>query len=203
MFSSLVLIALPLDSTALLYCFLFGLLILSGIGLPMPEELILFLGGYLAYLEFVGFKQVLIILTLGIVVADAGGYFLGRYMGDWMFRKAEKKKFFAFCLERCKYYFEKYGEKVVLFSRPIIGVRVVVPILAGHPRMHFRKFLMYDILGAIPWTIFLVSLSYYLGIGFEAIPLVRGIKYGVFIIAILAVAVFFGVKFSKRKNIVR
>lgn len=200
MFSSLVLIALPLDSEILLYCFLFGLLILSGIGLPVPEELTLLLGGYLAYLEFVGLKPVLVVLVFGIVVADMGGYILGRYAGDFIARRARKNVFFAFCLEKCKHYFDKYGEKVVLFSRPVIGVRVVVPILAGHNRMHFWKFLMYDILGAIPWTIFLVSLSYYLGLGFEAVPAVREIKYGIVAVVLLALVIFFGVKFLRHRQ---
>lgn len=191
---------LPLDSTAALYLALFSVLILSGIGLPVPEEVTLLLGGYLAYLEFVDFRLVLYVLMAGIVAADIFGYFMGRFAGEWIYKKISFLKISEILLGKAKWYFDKHGEKVVLLSRPLLGVRVAVPVLAGHFKMNFAKFVLYDLLGAIPWTVFLVSLSYYLGSGLDLITGARELKHGIFAILALVLLVYAGVKFVKNNK---
>lgn len=191
------LIFFPIDSSMALYAALFAILILSGVGLPVPEEATLLLGGYLAYLEFINYWVAILVLTAGIVVADAGGYFLGRYVGSWIEGKFLLFGFPTRLLDRGKYYFEKHGEKMVIFTRPLLGVRVVVPILAGHFRMNFMKFFVYDIIAAIPWTFFLVSLSYYLGAGLDLITEVREIKQ-LFFVLVWVGLVIYAVRFVRK-----
>lgn len=191
-------IFLPLDSELALYAVLFLVLILSGVGLPVPEEATLLFGGYLAYLEFIDFWPVVYVSILGIIFADAFGYFLGRFWGEGIRRfflgrwKGPNK-----ALEKAKKYFDRHGEKVVIFSRPLLGVRVAVPILAGHFRMNFIKFLIYDTLAAIPWSFFLVSLSYYLGSSLNLITEVKEIKHTIFILLGIAIIVYAAIKFNK------
>ena len=185
-------ILLPLDSKFALYFVLFGILVFSGLGLPVPEEVTLLLGGYLTHLEFIDFWPAFYVLTAGIVVADLIGYFLGRLAGEWISRRISRFKIPSLLLEKAKGYFEKHGEKVVLFTRPLLSVRVAVPILAGHFRMNLTKFIIYDLLAAIPWTFLLVSLSYYFGSGLEFITEVREIKhamFGIFLAVVIVVAV--------------
>lgn len=188
----------PLDSELALYAVLFLILILSGVGLPIPEEATLLFGGYLAYLEFVDFWSVVYVSILGIVFADMLGYFLGRFWGDG-FRRIffGRLKKMDTILEKAKKYFDRHGEKVVIFSRPLLGVRVAVPILAGHFRMNFIKFLIYDILAAIPWSFFLISLSYYLGSSLNLITEVKELKHTIFILLGIAIIVYAAIKFNK------
>lgn len=188
---------LPLDSEAALYFVLFGILIFSGVGLPIPEEVTLLLGGYLAYLEFTDFWTTIYVLVAGIVIADILGYFLGRYGGQWLSDKIAHRPWAVLLLDRGREYFEKHGEKIVILSRPILGVRVAVPIMAGHFRMNFVKFLIFDAIAAIPWTFFLVLLSYYLGSGLDLITEVREIKHFMFGI-ILAVVAVLAVRFIRK-----
>lgn len=194
------LVFLPLDSATALYAVLFSILIFSGVGLPVPEEVTLLLGGYLAYLGFVEFYPTLYVLVLGIVVADTGGYLLGRLAGNWPQRRISRFPVATMLIEKGKTYFERHGEKVVLFSRPLMGVRVVVPILAGHFRMNFAKFVFYDTLGAIPWTVLLVFVSYYFGAGLDLIVGAGKLRHGLFLVLILAVIVASIVKFIKNKK---
>lgn len=191
------LLILPLDHRSLLYLTLFLVLIFSGLGLPVPEEVTLLIGGYLAYLDFISFWPAVYILIAGIIAADVTGYFLGRFAGEkaenYFIRYARIAKF----LERARAAFTRHGEKVVIFSRPLLGVRVAVPILAGHFRMNFLKFLIYDALAAIPWTFFLVSLSYYLGSGLELITKVKEIKHAGFAAVGIAILLYAAIKFLK------
>ena len=183
-------IFLPLDSVTALYAALFLILVLSGIGLPLPEEITLLFGGYLAYLEFTSFWPTVYVLILGIIAADVLGYLLGRFAGEWVYRKIMRLQVLERFMERAKLYFEKHGEKIVLFSRPLIWVRVAVPIMAGHFKMNFMKFLIFDAIGAIPWTLFLVSISYYLGSGIDLITEVKEIKHFIFILLWIAIVIY-------------
>lgn len=189
---------LPLENIYFLYMAIFLLLVLSGFGLPVPEEVTLLFGGYLAHLEFVNFWPAVYVSILGIIVSDIAGYFLGRFWGEGI------RRFFLghwkrpnMVLEKAKKYFDRHGEKVVIFSRPLLGVRVAVPILAGHFRMNFIKFLIYDIFAAIPWSFFLISLSYYLGSSLNLITEVKEIKHTIFILLGVAIIVYAAIKFNK------
>lgn len=192
------LIFLPLESPLALYAVLFLILVLSGMGLPFPEEVTLFLGGYLSYLEFLRFWTTLWVLCAGILVADTLGYFLGRFAGRWIETHILSWSRHAITLlEKAKKYFNQHGENVVIFSRPLLGVRVAVPMLAGHFKMNFVKFLFYDAIAAIPWTFFLVSLSYYLGSGIDLITEVKEVKHAIFIFVGIGILLYAAIKFIK------
>lgn len=194
------LISFPLDSSAALYGLLFVGLWLSGIGLPVPEEVMLILGGYLSYLEFIHYKYALVVLTLGVIVSDISGYSLGRFAGEKITGFLSRLRVPLAFLDKAKKYFEKYGAAVILFSRPLLGVRIVVPILAGHFRVNFPKFLFYDILGAIIWTLLIVSISYYFGLGLDLITEIREIKHAVFLGVGVLIFLVAGFKFFRVKE---
>ena len=69
--------------------------------------------------------------------------------------------------------------------------------MAGHFRMNFLKFLAYDILAAVPWSFFLISLSYYLGSGLSLITEIKEIKHTIFISLGIAIIVYAAIKFNK------
>lgn len=190
-------VLLPIDSPSALYVLLFGVLVLSGVGLPVPEEVTLVFSGYLAYLEFISFWPAVYVLIAGIVAADVCGYLLGRHAGAFLARLITKWRPFAILFEKVSSLFERKGDKIVLFSRPFAGVRVAVPMFAGYTRMSFVKFLLLDLAAAVPWTLFLVSLSYYLGSGFDLLTGIREIKLVFFVVLGLAIIIFTGVRFVK------
>lgn len=195
----LALILLPWDSVFAIYAILFAVLILSGIGLPVPEEVTLFVGGYLSYLELISFWPTVYILTAGIITADIVGYSLGRFAGDWVSERIARDRRISRFLKKAEEYFQKHGEKVVLFSRPLIGIRMAVPILAGHFKMRFLKFLLFDTAAAIPWTFFLISLSHYLGSGLDFITEVREIKHAILFILGLGIVIYAAIKINVGK----
>ena len=194
-----ILLFLPIDHHLLLYATLFVILLLSGIGFPIPEEVTLVLGGYLAYLEFIDFQAAMYVLVAGIIVADVIGYLLGRFYGDWLWRNIFSRiRGMDMVIGKAQQYFDRYGEKVVMFSRVFAAVRVAVPILAGHFRMDFKKFLVYDLIGAIPWTVFLVSISYYLGTGLDLLTDVQEVKHLIFAVIILVLGIYAVLHFIRK-----
>ena len=190
----------PLDSPSALSLMLFLVLVLSGLGLPVPEEVTLIFGGYLAYLEFIDFWTAVYVLIAGIIAADIVGFLLGRYAMTfilrWMLRWSPLTRVF----QKAETLFERYGDKIVVFSRPLAGVRVAVPIFAGYTGMRFWKFLALDLIAAIPWTLLLVSLSYYLGPSFDLLRGLRDMKYAILLTLALAAAGYVAVRLVKAKR---
>ena len=76
-----------LDQAAMIYLVLWFVLVLSGVGLPVPEEFTLLMGGYLAYVGYVSFWPVVYTLVTGIVAADVMGYIIGRFAGDYVHKR--------------------------------------------------------------------------------------------------------------------
>lgn len=174
----IILFLLPLDNVSALYAVLFGLIFVAGFGAPIPEEITLLLAGYLSYLGFTDFFTTVGVLSMSIVTTDFVSYLLGRYAGDFLYEKILGHfEFTRELLEKAKIYFDRFGERVILVTRPIVGVRFVVPIMAGHFRMNIKKFVAYDCIAAVPYTLILISLSYYLGSVFTLIADFRFIKH--------------------------
>ncbi len=73
-------------------------------------------------------------------------------------RVSEKK------LTRVENWFQKYGDKAVLFGRMIPVFREMISIPAGLLKMRFAKFLTYTVLGSCGWSLTLIFIGYYFGI---------------------------------------
>ena len=175
----LALILFPLlDSAGALYAPLFGVLVVSGAGVPIPEEVTLAVGGYLAYLGITDFWTTVYVLCVGILAADVVGYVEGRCAGDWIYKNIiRRSRAGTLLIDRVRDHFYAHGAKTVVASRLLVGIRVAVPIFAGNVRMNFFSFLFFDAIAAIPWPIFLVSLSYYVGSSIDFLAELRDIRH--------------------------
>ena len=80
------------------------------------------------------------------------------------FRISEKK------LEKVERWFEKYGDKAVLFGRMIPVFREMISVPAGLLKMSMKKFLLYTVLGSCAWGVTMVLIGYFFGLtAFEMI----------------------------------
>jgi membrane-associated protein len=81
------------------------------------------------------------------------GYLLGRRYGRRMFERSDSRLFKREYVEKAEYYFEKFGPaKAVVLARFIPIVRTFLNPVAGTLGMPARKFLLWNIVGAILWT---------------------------------------------------
>ena len=90
-----------------------------------------------------------------LIALKLGRVALLRYL---RYVKVSEKK-----LTRVEKWFQKYGEKAVLFGRMVPIFREMVSIPAGLLKMKFAKFLTYTILGSCGWSITLILVGYYFG----------------------------------------
>lgn len=85
---------------------------------------------------------------------------LGR---DWLLRHGSRFGLRQKRLVQAEAFFKRHGPKAVFFGRFIGFARALVPFVAGASRMSYRRFAIYDALGAVLWTIGFVTLGFVLG----------------------------------------
>lgn len=174
------------------YFAVFFLIVLGSLGLPLPEECILLLSGYLASIGFFKIWLVMIFGLLGTLAGDNLGYWLAKKKGlDFMLRYGEIFSVQKKHLKKAEDFFKRHGGKAVLFSRFIIGFRFFGPVLAGVSNMEWKKFQFYNLLGAIIWIPFITFIGYLFGTNLGAIlSNLKEFGHLLFILVLVIITVF-------------
>jgi membrane protein DedA with SNARE-associated domain len=132
--------------------------------IPIPSEAILPFGGYLSFTGRLNLVWMIIIGTLGGTVGSIGAYYLGKFGGRPLVEKyADKLKLSKSHLEKSDEYFNKYGEKIVFYSRLLPIIRTFISLPAGISKMDFKKFTIYTFLGSLIWSVVLGYAGYKMG----------------------------------------
>jgi membrane protein DedA with SNARE-associated domain len=137
-------------------------------GLLVPGESLVLASGFLAHQGILHLVPVMIAAATGAVVGDNIGYFLGFRLGrEWLLRRGSRFGIRKRGLAKVERFFQRQGPEAVFFGRFIGFARALVPFVAGASDMPYRKFVLYDALGAVLWTIGFVTLGYVLGASWQ------------------------------------
>ncbi|MFS0782834.1 DedA family protein [Bacillus sp. 1P06AnD] len=140
-----------------------GMLIESAC-IPLPSEVIMLFGGFMAELGKLNFWWVVIAGVLGNLVGSWLAFYVGKIGGRPLILKYGKYIFLNVKhLEKSEHFFSKYGAATVFFGRVLPVIRTFISLPAGIADMSFRKFTVYTILGCIPWNILLTYIGFKLG----------------------------------------
>jgi membrane protein DedA with SNARE-associated domain len=170
-----------------------------GLGLPMPEEVVLLFAGYLCYQGLADTPTMMGVAIGSILLGDLIPFAAGRIYGPRLLRiRLMRMLVTPERLARFDRWFRRRGEFVVLISRFIAGIRVVSFFAAGTMRMSWMKFLALDLAGIIPIAMGLIWLADHYGGAIQAvIEQVRKIERGI-LIAGLAGGATLGVSYWLR-----
>jgi membrane protein DedA with SNARE-associated domain len=147
------------------YVFIAGVVALEGMGIPLPGEVTLVIAAILAGsghdINIVG---VIVAATLGAVIGDNAGFWLGRWLG---FRILVKYGHYARLTEsRIKlgqYLFLRWGAAVVFCARFMAVLRSLSGFVAGANRMPWRRFVVFNAAGGTLWATVYGGGAYVLG----------------------------------------
>ncbi len=181
----------------------FLLMVLEGIGLPFPSEVIMVFAGFLStgnlglFILYAlsgstgGFVGNLLLYYISVYGGRPLILFIGKYVG----LKEEH-------LVRTEKWFDAKGEWTVFFGRFVPGFRSYMSIPAGVSKMNIVKFSIFTFSGSLIWSTALAAGGYVLGKSWNTlVPIIE--KIGLFLLAIFIVAFFIYFLyrwFAKRRN---
>jgi membrane protein DedA with SNARE-associated domain len=141
----------------------FGVM-LENAGLPIPGETILLVAGFLCSTHQLNILLVMLIASTGAVIGDNIGFAIGHHYGRGILLRFGWLVFLTPArLASMTNYFANHGNKTILIARFITGLRVFAAILAGASRMPWRIFVVYNIGGAVLWSVVITSLGFLFG----------------------------------------
>jgi len=148
------------------YVAIFVLVILGNMGVPLPEETVLILAGYLVWQGDLRLPIVLVIGFLSAVIGDNIGYRIGRHYGQaaieryglWVLGSSKR-------LEGMRGFVTRYGPTGVFVARFLPGLRFTAGPLAGATGLRPLPFFLANVLGAALYVPLSVGIGYAVGYG--------------------------------------
>lgn len=137
------------------------------IGFFLPGDSLLFTAGLLAGQGYFDITTLIVLCFAAAVLGDSVGYAFGHRVGRKLFARPDSRWFKQSHLLQAEQFYAKHGGKTIIMARFIPFVRTFAPIVAGMSKMHYPKFLVYNIVGGAVWAIGLPLLGWWLG---EIIP---------------------------------
>lgn len=115
------------------------------------------------------------------IIGDAVGFWIGYRTGPKIFTR-EQSLFFRkdYLIDTQKFY-EKHGGKTIVLARFMPFARTFAPVVAGVGQMHYRRFAMFNIIGALAWVFSMTFLGYFLGKIFDAKQIERVVILIIFV----------------------
>lgn len=147
---------------------LFLMIVVRGVGVPLPEELILLFSGYLCYKGLMLFPFCVAVGIVAVLIVDVFHFTLGKNFGGGI-REGRLPRFLRGFInpesvKKALARFNRFGHRFVFLARFTAGLRTTIFISAGVSGVHTRRFILWDGMAAM----ISVPLFIWLGIHFGA-----------------------------------
>ena len=143
----------------------------------------------------------MIVLTAAAILGDTVNYSVGHYIGPKVFDRPDSRWFKQEHLRRTQHFYDKYGGITIIIGRFVPIIRTFAPFLAGVAGMRYRRFLSFNVIGAVAW---IASLTY-AGYLFGNIPWVKQnltlIVFGIVVVSLMpAITTFLREHRTRRRH---
>lgn len=138
------------------------------IGFFLPGDSLLFTAGAFAQsgdlpIPFGNIHLLVALVSLAAILGDSTGYAFGRKVGPKLFERQNARFFKKKYLVEAEKFYQKHGSKAIILARFVPIVRTFAPIVAGISKMHYRTFVLFNIIGGIAWSAIFIYLGYFVG----------------------------------------
>lgn len=170
------------------------------VGFFLPGDSLLFTIGIVAGAGKLHIGVIIAALAFASILGDGIGFLLGSTLGYRLFSNPRSKIFRREYLDRTHAFYEKHGGKTIIYAKFVPIIRTFAAFIAGVGKMHYSRFLTFNVVGAAGWVTSMICLGYLLG----NIPLVRQHfeKVVLLIIALSLLPVLLQVLSSRKKSAV-
>jgi membrane protein DedA with SNARE-associated domain len=133
------------------------------VGLLVPGELTVVLGGAVARHGGISIELLFVLVWLAAAAGDTTGFILGRKLGrGFLLQHGPRFHITPKIVARVEGIFDRHGGKAIILGRFIGVARAVTPFLAGSSHLPLRRFLAFDIPGAGAWAACFLAVGYLL-----------------------------------------
>ena len=145
------------------YYAVFGVLVICGMGLPLPEDITLLTAGVISQLGDKNVHIMLVVAYLGVLCGDWVMYLIGWKFGPHL----RQSRWFSKLLTpermiQTETLFHRYGSRVIFVARFLPGLRAPIYVMTGITRrISFWRFTLMDGLAALLSVLFFVYIGYY------------------------------------------
>lgn len=166
-----------------------GALLVENAGIPVPGETILLLASFMAYSEHdLQLPWIMVVGTVAATIGDNLGFGFGYYGGRPLLARYQSLfRIQQSTLDRGERLFARYGAATIFFARFVFGMRIIAGPMAGVLRMSWKKFAVFNLLGAAVWVAVISSVGYFFGRHWEKLE--RGMKRFDVVVAVLVVLI--------------
>jgi len=177
-------------------------LLLENAGIPLPGETMLLFASFLAYQHHeLNLGLIILVGTAACTLGDNIGYWIGFHGGRPLLHRYRKLfRLSEARIARGEELFERFGPFTVFFARFVFGMRIIAGPLAGVLRMPWRRFVLFNFLGAALWVTVISSLGYLFGQHWHRLLRVVGRANLVVFVAAVLVAVYAWRHFKSRNG---
>ena len=129
----------------------------------LPGDSLLFAVGALCALGGLNIGIIIPLLLVAAILGDAANYYIGLTVGPKVFTSTTSKLLNRAHLLRTQAFYDKYGGKTIIIARFIPIVRTFAPFVAGIGKMQYRRFLSFNVIGAVAWVALFIPAGYVFG----------------------------------------
>ena len=135
------------------------------IGFIFPGDTLLLITGLLTFRHVIDIPIIWVALAIGLAAFLGGesGYYIGKKSGPRIFERKEDGLISMASVRRTNEFFVKYGGLAVIIARFVPIVRTFAPIAAGVGKMNYRRYSMYNAIGAFIWGVGVTVIGFLLG----------------------------------------
>lgn len=150
----------------------------------LPGDSLLFVAGALAAMGQMDIHLLVVLLIIAAILGDGVNYAIGKHVGLRLFTRFPRLLKQSY-LDKTHAFYQRHGGKTIIFARFVPIVRTFAPFVAGIGHMEYRKFLSYNVVGALLWVIGFCYAGYFFG----NLPFVRKnlefLIFGIIIVSML------------------
>lgn len=160
--------------------------------IPIPSELVVPPAGFMAYQGSLSLASVVAAATLGNVAGSWVAYAVGRRGGRPLIRRYGRYVWLSERhLAQAEDWFARRGEITVFVARLLPAFRTFISLPAGIGEMPLWRFLVYSLLGSLPWNLALAVAGYELGAHWEVIEAyLKPVSYAAAVVFVIVVIWF-------------
>ncbi|MGK2896096.1 MAG: VTT domain-containing protein [Candidatus Saccharimonadales bacterium] len=135
------------------------------VGFFLPGDSLLFIAGTLVNqgLFDINIFPFILLLWIAAIVGNSTGYYIGQRFGRKLFRRPNSRFFRQEFLQQTEEFYEKYGSKTIIIAMFVPIVRAFAPVVVGIGKMSYRRFVLFNIAGALVWVSSFTLLGYAAG----------------------------------------